>query len=162
MYCVLWYTAVHCEILWYSVVHCEILCYTVVHWYTVIYCGILCILWYTGMLYTVILYSGKISREKTFINWWKIRFSQIAHSCHTKDTTPPNFTEMTCTNNHKTAKFKSFLPRKFPAIWYTVMHCGILWYAVVPCGTLWYPVGTLWVPCGILDSSEMISSIVWL
>ena len=37
-----------------------------------------------------------------------------------KDATPPNFTEKSFVNSHKTAKIhKSFLPRKFPAIQYT-------------------------------------------
>ena len=35
------------------------------------------------------------------------------------DPMPPNFTEKTFANSHKTAKFASFLPWKFPAIWYS-------------------------------------------
>ena len=35
------------------------------------------------------------------------------------DTMLPNFAEKTFANSHKTAKFASFLPWKFPAIWYS-------------------------------------------
>ena len=84
-------------------------------------------------------YSRKLSREKTFANWWKNqknRFSQrklsrIARLCRAKDATPPNFAEKTFTNSHKTAKFTKVW--KFPAIQYalstktifinTVMYC---------------------------------------
>ena len=57
-----------------------------------------------------ILYSVKLSREKTFVNWWKIQFLQrklspIARFCSTKGATPPNFMEKTFANSHKTAKF---------------------------------------------------------
>ena len=65
-------------------------------------------------------YSGKLSREKTFMNWWKIRFSQtkllrIVRLCRAKEFHAPNFREKTFANSHKTAKFakvfsfKSFL-----------------------------------------------------
>ena len=62
-----------------------------------------------------VLYSGKLSREKTFTNWWKVHFlrrklSQIAHFTVPKDATPPNFMEKTVTNSHK---FKLRNSRKF-------------------------------------------------
>ena len=52
--------------------------------------------------------------EKTFMNWWKIRFSrrklsQIACFCSTKGATPPNFAEETFVNSHKTMKFVKVL-----------------------------------------------------
>ena len=62
-------------------------------------------------------HSGKLSREKTFANWWKIQFSQtrlpwIARFCSTKGATPPKFMEKTFVNSHKTAKFVKFSPSK--------------------------------------------------
>ena len=84
-------------------------------------------------------YSRKLSREKTFANWWKNqknrfsrrKLSRIARLCRAKDATPPNFAEKTFTNSHKTTKFTKVW--KFPAIQYalstktifinTVMYC---------------------------------------
>ena len=65
-------------------------------------------------------YSGKLLREKTFANWWKIHFSQrkrsriapfsCANGCHA-----PKFREITFTNSHKTTKFaKVFSLESFP------------------------------------------------
>ena len=59
--------------------------------------------------------SGKLFREKTFANWWKIRFSRrkpsrIARFCRAT----PNFAEKTFVNSHKTAKLaQKFSPSKF-------------------------------------------------
>jgi len=44
----------------------------------------------------ILLYSGKLSREKTFPNWWKVRFlrrklSQMARFCRTKGCHAPKF-----------------------------------------------------------------------
>ena len=55
-------------------------------------------------------YSGKLSREKTFANWWKIRFlrrklSWIVTFAAPKDATPPNIMEKTFINSHQTVKF---------------------------------------------------------
>ena len=62
------------------------------------------------LLYTRIPYSRKLSREKTFCNWWKIRFSwrkllRIARFCFAKRCHAPNFAEKTFAYSHKTAKF---------------------------------------------------------
>jgi len=65
-------------------------------------------------------YSGKLLREKTFMNWWKIRYSRrklswIARLCHSKERHIPNFVEKTFTNGHKTRKFvKVFSLESFP------------------------------------------------
>ena len=44
-----------------------------------------------------IVYSGKVSQEKAFVNWWKVRFSwRTFTDCLLvlpKDGTPPNFAE---------------------------------------------------------------------
>ena len=71
-----------------------------------------------------ILYSRKLSREKTFTNWLKIQYSQgklsqIVHLYHQqmphpqtlqRKSSPPNFT-----NRHKTSKFvKDFFLKSFP------------------------------------------------
>ena len=74
-------------------------------------------------------YRGKLSRKKTFTNWWKIRYSwkklsQINHSCHTKGHHAPKFAEKTFTNSHKTCE--SFLPQKFPAIPLASHHYSFL------------------------------------
>ena len=54
-------------------------------------------------------------REKTFINWGKIRFSRIAHFCHVKGRHTPNFAEKTFVYSHKTAKFAEvFSLKSFP------------------------------------------------
>ena len=74
-------------------------------------------------------YSGKLSRDKTFVNWRKIRFShrklsRIAHwymVSPPKDTTPPNYAEKTFANSYKTSKFaKVFSLEIFPL--YMVWH----------------------------------------
>ena len=65
-------------------------------------------------------YSGKLSREKTFADWQKIRFSRrklswIACLCRAKECHAPNFTEKTFANSHKTTKFaKVFSLESFP------------------------------------------------
>ena len=144
---VLWHTVVYCDILCcgilcYTAVHCDILCYSVVHCDTLVYCGIYCVYYdtlvYCGMLYTVIPYSGKLLREKTFMNWWKIQFSQIACSCRAKDTTPPNSAELTCTNSHKTAKFAKVFSFESFLLYGTLVCCDTVWYTVVCCDILWY------------------------
>ena len=48
-----------------------------------------------GSTQVCVVYSRKLSREKTFANWWKIWFSQrklsqIAGFCHTKGRHAPN------------------------------------------------------------------------
>ena len=53
-----------------------------------------------------VLYSEKLSREKTFANWWKnkilwIKLSQIANLCRTKGHQAPKFSAI----SHKTVKF---------------------------------------------------------
>ena len=62
------------------------------------------------ILCPLIPYSGKLLREKTFTNWWKIWFlrrklSQIARFCSPKGHHAPNFAEKTFAYSHKTAKF---------------------------------------------------------
>ena len=42
--------------------------------------------------------------EETFTNWWKIRFSWIAHFCRTKERHAPIFAEKTFAYIHKPAK----------------------------------------------------------
>ena len=70
--------------------------------------------------------SGKLSREKTFTNWWKIWFSwrkllRIALFCRAKGCHTPKFRgEKTFANSHKTAKFAKFSLSKVSR--YTV-HC---------------------------------------
>ena len=65
-------------------------------------------------------YSGKLSRKKTFVNWWKIQFlrrklSQILTRAAPKDATSPNFIEKTFANSHKTLKFAQvFSLESFP------------------------------------------------
>ena len=69
-------------------------------------------------------YSGKLSREKTFANWWKIHFSRrkrsriapfsCANGCHAPKFRRDNFHEQS--QNHEIRE--SFLPRKFPTIRY--------------------------------------------
>ena len=60
----------------------------------------------------VLPYSGKLSIEKTFANWWKIRFSRRKPSGFCRATT--NFAEKTFVNSHKTAKFaRKFSTSKF-------------------------------------------------
>jgi len=46
--------------------------------------------------YTILYVERKLSREKTFANWWKKRFSwrklsRIARSCHAKGHHAPKF-----------------------------------------------------------------------
>ena len=53
--------------------------------------------------------SGKLSREKTFANWWKIwfrgeNFHRLLAHAMLNDTTPPNFAEKTLANSHNTTK----------------------------------------------------------
>ena len=65
---------------------------------------------FKGWYSSVVPYSGKLPREKTFANWWKIRvswrkLSRIARLCCTKDDMPSNFAEKTFANSHKNVKF---------------------------------------------------------
>ena len=68
-------------------------------------------LWCVGIVivYTPkVPYSRKLSREKTFANWWKIQFSRIAHFCSAKDAMPPNFAEKTFACFAKVFSLESF------------------------------------------------------
>ena len=68
----------------------------------------------------VIPYSGKLSRQKTFANWWKIqslhrKLLRIARFCCAKGHYAPNFVEKTFTDSHKTVKFAEvFSLKSFP------------------------------------------------
>ena len=57
-------------------------------------------------------------------------FSGLLVFAAPKNTTLPNVCgEKTFTNSHKIAKFASFLPRKFPAMWYHLTMLAIcMWY----------------------------------
>ena len=74
----------------------------------------------SNRLLTCLPYSGKLSREKTFANWWKIWFSQwklsqIVRFCHTKECHAPKFHE----KPQKLQNLWKFLPQKFPpSVWY--------------------------------------------
>ena len=75
-------------------------------------CGLL---WHKHTGVYTIPYGGKLLREKTFTDWGKIRFLRIARFCSAKGVTPPNFSEKTFTNSHKTTKFtKVFSLESFP------------------------------------------------
>ena len=79
----------------------------------------------------IISYSGKLSREKTFANWWKIRFRwenfrRLLAFAVPKDTMPPNFAEKTFTDSHKTRNLRKFSPSK--VFRYTVSTC---WFQLV-------------------------------
>ena len=69
---------------------------------------------------TFIPYSGKLSRVKTFANWWKYNFCgenfrRLLACAAPKVATHPNFAEKTFANSHKTAKFmKVFSLESFP------------------------------------------------
>ena len=66
--------------------------------------------------------SGKISREKSFVNindekygFHRENFRILLTFAVPKDATPPNFAEKTFVNSHKTAKFtKVFSLESFP------------------------------------------------
>ena len=66
----------------------------------------------------MIPYSGKLSREETFVKFGEKdnicgeNFCRLLAFAVPKDTTPPNFTEKTFTNSHKTAKVFSL--KSFP------------------------------------------------
>ena len=74
---------------------------------------------------TGLSYSRKLSREKTFANWWRIRNSRrklswIASTTNYVWVWPPFFAEKTFADGPKTLEIREgFLPRKFPAIRYT-------------------------------------------
>ena len=78
-------------------------------------------------------YSGKLSREKTFANWWKIRFcGENFHGLLAfpvpRDATPPNFAEKTFANSLKTAKFaKVFSLESFPLYGIMNVHTQLFW-----------------------------------
>ena len=64
----------------------------------------------SGCLSKLIPYSRKLSKEKTFANWWTMqfllrKFSRIARFCHAKGHHTPNFAEKNFVYSHKTAKF---------------------------------------------------------
>ena len=63
-----------------------------------------------GFSYTAVPYSVKLLREKTFMNWSKIRFLRrnfcgLLAFAVPKNTTLPSFVEKIFTNSHKTTKF---------------------------------------------------------
>ena len=80
-------------------------------------------------------HNKKLSREKTFTNWWKIRFSQrkflqIACLSGQPNTMPPKFTEKTFTKSHKISKFKKkiSLSKVFPVYNILCLHMHIINY----------------------------------
>ena len=89
--------------------------------------------WKIECAYWHLPYSGKLLREKTFANWWKIWFSGrklllIACFCRAKGRHAPNFTEKTFMNSHKTAKFAQvFSLESFPLYSTSAQSCeGLL------------------------------------
>ena len=76
---------------------------------------------------THILYSGKLSREKTFADWWKYDFRGENFRGLLTFATPPNFTEKTFTNSHKTTKSsKVFSLESFPLYGRKILHLLLL------------------------------------
>ena len=81
---------------------------------------------------THIPYSGKLSREKTFTDWWKYdfrgeNFSGLLAFAAPKDAMPPNFTEKTFANSHKTVKSaKVFSLESFPLYDRKILHLLLL------------------------------------
>ena len=74
-------------------------------------------------------YSRKLSREQTFVNCWKIRFSQrklrwIARFCRAKWCHAPNFAEKTFTIAAKLRNLWKFSPSK--VIRYTVASMWVI------------------------------------
>ena len=76
-------------------------------------------------------YSGKLSREKTFANWWTIRFSWrklswIARFCRTKGCHATKFwVEKFCIYPQNREICESFLPWKFSTISLMLRHSAI-------------------------------------
>ena len=58
----------------------------------------------------------KLSRIGGKYDFRRENFCRLLTCAAPKDAMSPNFTEKTFVNNHKTSKFVSFLPRKFPTI----------------------------------------------
>ena len=81
---------------------------------------------------THILYSGKLLREKTFADWWKYdfrgeNFCGLLAFAAPKDAMPPNFTEKTFANSHKTVKSaKVFSLESFPLYDRKILHLLLL------------------------------------
>ena len=73
----------------------------------------------------VIPYNGKLSREKTFVNWWnfcKENFCGLLCFAMPKDASLSNFMEKTFANCNKTAKFaKVFSLKSFPLYGITLL-----------------------------------------
>ena len=69
--------------------------------------------WSTSNIWCIldtVPYSRKLSRKKTFANWWNLRFSQrklsqIVHFSHAKGHHAPKFHRETFASSHKTVKF---------------------------------------------------------
>ena len=81
------------------------------------------------LIHWLIPYSGKLSREKTFTNWWKMWFSRrklwrLLAFAAPKDATLPNFGEKTFANSHTTVKFVKVFSLKTSR--YTVFYVGSL------------------------------------
>ena len=73
-------------------------------------------------------YSGKLSREKSFANLWKIQFSRkllqiVSFCCANRCHAPKISQKITFTNSHKTAKFaKVFSLESLPLYGMLVPH----------------------------------------
>ena len=88
----------------------------------------------------------KLSREKTFANWWEIRFLTICAEktfadysfCLAKGCHAPNFAEKTFVYSHNTVKFAKVFS-ELTWLWPCVENCGCT-SRVVSCGqTLTWP-----------------------
>ena len=65
----------------------------------------------------ILQYSRKLSQEKTFANWWKVRFfAEKTFTDHSlvppNKAMPPNFTDKTFANGHKPRNSQKFSPSK--------------------------------------------------
>ena len=65
----------------------------------------------------ILQYSRKLSQEKTFANWWKVRFfAEKTFTNHSlvppNKAMPPNFTDKTFVNGHKPRNSQKFSPSK--------------------------------------------------
>ena len=75
-------------------------------------------------MYKCILYSGNLSRQKTYANWWKIEFrGLLAHTVYCR-LSLQTITEKIFVDRHKTASFtKVFSLDSFPLYG---MYCVII------------------------------------
>ena len=100
----------------------------------------------TNVLHVCILvaevpYSGKFSREKTFVNWWKIWFLQkkifrgLLALPSQRMLRSPNFTEKTFPNSHKTTNLRKCSPLKESR--YTVCASLEIWLGSQECFSVW-------------------------